>query len=73
MSYVAHVLSLLALGSRFVDGVDLICKHDGPDCIAAETDSCTTEYDDGYGCARGQSHVRKTTKRVESGNDAGVP
>ncbi|KAH0294802.1 hypothetical protein KCU62_g348, partial [Aureobasidium sp. EXF-3399] len=45
-------LGLLALGSRLVDGVDFICEHDGPDGIATETDSCATEYDDGYGCTR---------------------
>lgn len=52
VSYLPHVLGLLALGSRFVDCVDFIREHDGPDCIAAETDSCTTEYDDGYSRAR---------------------
>lgn len=47
----AHVLSLFALGSRVVDCVYFVFEHDGPDGIAAEAESSTTENDDGYGRA----------------------
>lgn len=47
----AHVLSLLALGSCVVNCVYLVLEHDGPDGIAAEAEGSTTDDDDGYGRA----------------------
>lgn len=58
MPYLAHILSLLALGSRVVDCVRFVCKHDSPDSVATEAHGCAAEDDDGYGRARRQSHDR---------------
>lgn len=51
MPNLAHVLSLLALGSRVVDCVYFVFEHDGPDGIAAEAESGTADNDNGYGRA----------------------
>lgn len=61
VSYLAHVLSLLALRPGVVGCVCLISEHDGPDGIATEAYGCAPEDDDGYGCAGCQSHDRRAT------------